>query len=436
VFLHKPLWSYAERDLAAGNADSTNWKRVEQLLVDRPHTVFAGHVHHYVQYQRNSQQYYALATTGGVSQLRGNQYGEFDHVTWLTMEADGPHVANLRLDGILAPDVVTEQSIARFNKFLTRTGVEIAPILIEGDETDAFSKGEIVLRVRNDFDEGIAMEGEIDGMPLRGITVDPAQLAAAVEPGKSVEQRIRVEFTEPVEFSMLTRTTFTATLRTTGDDRLSAEVVVPVVIDRRFSLPVLASMPAIDGAIDDWPTERTNAIGERPLVLGNLRAWQGTQDASAEFFARQVGDRAYVAARVTDDRLEPGDKIELLIDPRGLAARSREPEYRSTGLTISTTAPGADGNSTTVARRLAGGAEYPGVESSAKRTDAGYDVEFSIPLDLVKQIQGGDWQSVGGTVIVHDVDEPNEKPAQVVWRGTNRPRNVNTGFANFMRDEN
>ena len=124
VFLHKPLWNIAERELAAGNPDSTNWKQVEGMLADRPHTVFAGHVHHYVQYRRNGDRsYYSLATTGGGSQLRGVPYGEFDHVTWLTMEKDGPQVVNLKLDGILPPDVVTEAESQRFRAFLAGTVV-------------------------------------------------------------------------------------------------------------------------------------------------------------------------------------------------------------------------------------------------------------------------------------------------------------------------
>ena len=73
VFLHKPLWAYAEREISAGNGDPTNWKQVERLLVDRPHTVFAGHVHNYVAYDRNGQNYYTLATTGGGSQLRATK---------------------------------------------------------------------------------------------------------------------------------------------------------------------------------------------------------------------------------------------------------------------------------------------------------------------------------------------------------------------------
>ncbi|QDU54931.1 metallophosphoesterase [Aeoliella mucimassa] len=436
VFLHKPLWTYAERQLAADNQDKTNWKRVEGMLVDRPHTVFSGHIHHYVQYKRNNQEYFALATTGGGSALRGNEYGEFDQVTWLTMEPDGPHVANLRLDGILRPDVVTEESIARFNGFLANTGVEVAPILIEGNESDAFSTGEIVLRVRNDFDEPIVMKGKIEGLPLKGLTVDPWEMEIEAAAGESVEQHIHVEFTKAIEFEALARTVLTATLKSTGDDPLSSELVVPVVIDRRFTLPELAEMPELDGVIEEWPSERTNEMADKPLVLGNQTGWKGPGDATAKFFARQVGDRVYVAAKVVDDRLQPGDEVELLIDPRGVDVRSSDPRYARTGLSITATAP-VDGEETKVkAVRLRNGRTYPGTQAAAKVTDDGYDVEFSIPLRLVKEVQGKNWHSLQGTLVLHDVDEPNEKAAEVVWRGTQRVRQVNTGFGHFVPEAN
>ena len=436
VFLHKPLWTYAERDLAAGNEDSTNWKQVESLLVNRPHTVFSGHIHHYVQYKRNEQEYYALATTGGGSPLRGNEYGEFDQITWLTMEADGPHVANLRLDGILRPDVVTEESINRFHGYLASTGVEVAPILIEGDASQAFSTGEIVVRVRNDFDEAIKMTGKIDGMPLKGLTVDPWEMSLEVPAGQSIEQRIRVEFAKPIEFETLARTVLTAKLQTTGEKPLSSELIVPVVIDRRFTLPKLDKMPELDGVIEEWPTERTNEMSDKPLVLGNQSGWKGTGDATGKFYARQFGNRIYVAAHVTDDRLAPGDKLELLIDPRGVAERSSDQRYTRTGLSIVATAP-VDGEETTViAKRMHRGRDYNGVEAAAKKTDAGYDVEFSIPLNLVKEVQGKDWHSVQGTVVLHDVDDAGEKESEVVWRGTQRLRQVNTGFGHFVPEQN
>ncbi|MEM8891525.1 MAG: metallophosphoesterase, partial [Bacteroidota bacterium] len=76
IFMHQPLW---DQD------DSGRWEDVEKLLKDRKHTVFVGHRHRYVKYERNNGKYFVLATTGGGSGLRGPRFGEFDHVVWVTM---------------------------------------------------------------------------------------------------------------------------------------------------------------------------------------------------------------------------------------------------------------------------------------------------------------------------------------------------------------
>lgn len=95
VFLHKPAW--LNRDTVA----IAEWAEIERMLASRPHTVFAGHVHEYARFVRNGgRDYIMLGTTGGGSQLRGKQYGEVDHITWITMKKSGPVIANLILDGI------------------------------------------------------------------------------------------------------------------------------------------------------------------------------------------------------------------------------------------------------------------------------------------------------------------------------------------------
>lgn len=98
VFLHKPMWHY-------GDPSSNGWLEVEKLLGDRPYTVFAGHLHNYRKFVRNGRNFYQLATTGGISKMRGVEYGEFDHVVWVTMKKDGPVLANILLDSILTEDL-------------------------------------------------------------------------------------------------------------------------------------------------------------------------------------------------------------------------------------------------------------------------------------------------------------------------------------------
>lgn len=94
VFVHKPVWTVKD-------AAKSGWGAVETALAGRKYTVFCGHVHRYQKFVRNGANYYQLATTGGGSKLRGLEYGEFDHVAWVTMKADAPLIANVMLDGIL-----------------------------------------------------------------------------------------------------------------------------------------------------------------------------------------------------------------------------------------------------------------------------------------------------------------------------------------------
>jgi hypothetical protein len=98
VLLHKPVWTYP--DVA-----QTGWLDVEDALKGRPYTVFAGHKHKYERFVRNGQRYYMLATTGGGSKLRGNPFGEFDHLVWVTMKREGPVLANLMMEGIFPEDI-------------------------------------------------------------------------------------------------------------------------------------------------------------------------------------------------------------------------------------------------------------------------------------------------------------------------------------------
>jgi hypothetical protein len=127
VFLHKPVWTSPE-------VAKTGWLEVEKLLAGRPYTVFAGHIHHYQRFVRNGQHYYQLATTGGGSRMRGIDYGEFDHLVWVTMKKDGPVLANILLDGVLPADLkpveTAEEGAPEYNR--KPTSPVTGKVLFEG----------------------------------------------------------------------------------------------------------------------------------------------------------------------------------------------------------------------------------------------------------------------------------------------------------------
>jgi len=90
LFMHKAPWLRDDLDAFAA---------IEDALIDRPYTLFNGHVHTYELIERRGRDYIRLATTGGV------QFPELgpsmDHVTLVTVSDSGTDIVNLRMDGIL-----------------------------------------------------------------------------------------------------------------------------------------------------------------------------------------------------------------------------------------------------------------------------------------------------------------------------------------------
>lgn len=426
VFLHKPLWTEMLRSQAAGNADTTNWGEVEKLLADRPHTVFSGHQHHYVQHDRNGQKYYQLATTGGSSGMRGVPYGEFDHVAWLTMEKDGPHVANLLLSGILPADVVTQESGDRFRRFLAQSQIEIAPILV--DDAAGLSEGVINIRFTNGFDSPVQVTGDIAGLPLRGITVEPVQLELSAAPGETTELSVGIRFTEPVAFSHFAGTVFNAKLKSADDPPLSAEVAMPVVVDQRYAVPRRMTEITLDGELGDWDALPL-ATAEQPLVAGAAGNWQGPGDASAKFGVSTDDEFVYLAARVTDDRVLDNDALEFRLDSRPNAVRVEDSRFDLGKFRF--TIP-VSGNFQAVD---VDNSQLSGAKAELHKTDGGYTVELAVPAALLDKAYGSTWRDFQLTVIVLDVDAANEKSANVVWRGTRNYATRNTNFGQFVREQ-
>jgi hypothetical protein len=111
VFFHKPVWQEPMGDPA-----SQGWTPIEEALLagDRRYTVFVGHEHNYAKFVRHGREYFMLATTGGGSKMRGVEYGEFDHVSWVTMKDTGPVIANVLLEGVQPNDVRTSRDLPRY----------------------------------------------------------------------------------------------------------------------------------------------------------------------------------------------------------------------------------------------------------------------------------------------------------------------------------
>lgn len=175
LFMHHPVWRYGLFNRFA---------EMEEALGDRPYTVFAGHVHRYQHDMRNDRRYYTLATTGGGSDLRGPKFGEYDHVTWVTMSNEGPSVINLKLDGLIDHEVVTEREAA-MARALTQSTQFPTLMTMNAEQT----AGKLLFGVKNTGEDTLHFSGRI--FHNHHLALDAGRMALTIAPGATEQAIIR-----------------------------------------------------------------------------------------------------------------------------------------------------------------------------------------------------------------------------------------------------
>ena len=188
TFMHKPLW--LEKD--------TGWEKVETMLAERPHTVLAGHHHVYTKYERHGQSYIRLATTGGISELRGPTLGQFDHVTWVTVTDTGPIIANLALSGILDENIVTEDTMALVEILGSGRWLNIDRILVR---TGGFTTGMADVNLTNDGTVPLYIKGAF--RPHNQLELSRSAIDVTLAPGGVETVPVRISSKAPIELANL-----------------------------------------------------------------------------------------------------------------------------------------------------------------------------------------------------------------------------------------
>ena len=188
VFLHHPLWL---------NPAPSGFAKIEKLLDGRRHTVIAGHFHRYLYEWRNNTNYYVLASTGGGSKLRGPRYGEFDHVTLVTVTEEGPVMANLTLDGILPHNVTTRDDYDLTESLAQSSDL---PYFVLTDGEDAVSAGTVYLTFWNPAARELQVKAKFQhGHEVR---MDPSQIAMTIPARSEKVVAVNVKSSEAIPTSL------------------------------------------------------------------------------------------------------------------------------------------------------------------------------------------------------------------------------------------
>ena len=95
IFMHRPVW-------LGDIGEEEGFRKIEEALSGKNYTVFSGHLHTLSNRIKNGNKYIILGSTGGGSDLRGEEFGELDHISWVTLNSSGtPLILNLKLNCIV-----------------------------------------------------------------------------------------------------------------------------------------------------------------------------------------------------------------------------------------------------------------------------------------------------------------------------------------------
>jgi hypothetical protein len=187
--MHHPIWKY-----------DTNGKfeKIEDALKSRKHTVIAGHEHHYQYIERKNSNYYVLGTTGGGSALRGNRFGEFDHIVWMTMTDNGPVMVNLKLDGILSHDISNAATAKMARAMLSNTNSRFFVLTNQGKE---FTDGTAYLQFKNTAD--VTLNINLSFYHHHKVDLLPSKERIKLLPGEEKMIEVSIKAHEPTKYNEL-----------------------------------------------------------------------------------------------------------------------------------------------------------------------------------------------------------------------------------------
>jgi len=118
LFLHEPAWENP----------SDSFKAIQQLLKERNHTFFGGHLHYYDYDNINGREHITMGPAGASFHQEGP--GNVDHIMWVTMTENGPQMANIALKGVFDRKGLDPELFGAYD----RKGYEGAEGNQDGDE--------------------------------------------------------------------------------------------------------------------------------------------------------------------------------------------------------------------------------------------------------------------------------------------------------------
>ncbi len=394
IFMHRPLWSYG---------DTQGYGEIEKALGLRNYTVFSGHHHFYQFKMHNGMEHFTLATTGGGSDMRNPDVGEFDHITWVTMKENGPISAHLDLSGIYDKDVVPEEDYEDIQKLRQGNWLEIEPVVTETDMVSGFP---LALTLKNTSDREFLIQGVLADQ--EDIQFQPKSISELISPQSEKEIMIQVSSKKELfSIAELNNQSLSITLDAgfTREKRndISLPTIKKVRVDWKHSFTKTEIPISIDGDFSDWKNTYWIDV-ELPQYFYEDWDWKGKDDGAFRFALTRDEKNLYVGVQFKDQNtiLSSAD-VKALQDKFYVHLTTEPSDSNFTLLEIAKA--GISSNKSTSEIRYV-----------VDETKQGLVLELSLPI---KQLLSSktDFNKLKVNIGVMDHDRPeNTKPSVLWWR--------------------
>jgi UDP-2,3-diacylglucosamine pyrophosphatase LpxH len=419
IFKHRPLWNYE---------DKLGFERIESALDGRNYTLFSGHHHHYFHTRHNSMKHYILGTTGGGSDLRGWQFGEFEHITWVTLPVEGePVVANLELDGIHDESIVNETNYSLVQALRLGQWAQIPAVMTEHRLTKHV---DVPVTIKNTEVSPLNITSDFGS--IESVRLVPEEISLVVPPNRDTTITVRLEHIEELDLHELNESDlslkFQATYETESGD-LSLPTSKRLIFDWKHNLFKSTSVHRVDGYLDEWDEGMFTTV-KNPVYMHEDWDWRGQNDGWFRFALTESSNYLHIAIEAFDDRyigsnssalVAHQDQFFIHLDVTGNSRNPSIPDrlYGSDWVDASyflqlRVAPGQSQGEALIASNM------PDVQvmSSARRveSDGSIIAEIAIPLSYLNRepAQSNTFRFNIGWM---DHDRPeNTKPSMLWWR--------------------
>ena len=408
IFMHKPLWDYDE---------ATGFDKFEALLAGHSYTVFSGHYHSYNKHMRLGQNYYTLGTTGGGSMLRGAEFGELDHILWVTMSAVGPDVAVLTTDGNLPDDIVDGKTYPLIQTLRWENWFSIRPLILPSAR---FQSAQTAIDLANPSEQPLTISGQL--VADNGLTFQPEAINLHLAAGRDTSLSIQINSAEVTDLNTMEPITFSLMGRYEPENKPALELPrdQKLSLDWRHPLSKVPTDFKLDATLTEWGDLQWESC-TNPAHIKEDWTWHGAEDGSFKFKVANDESRIYIALDITDDKLlfdplllkEQQDKVIVLWDVREEAIRDTAEcswENRGEDYALLVFAPGEHPLSPLVDKEIA---PFPAdVNIACQSTPSGLSAEITIPYE-----EEVDRHSVRINIAYMDHDIANNiKPTVFWWR--------------------